>query len=85
MKITVEKSSREEIEIEVKPCPFCGRMPTLKYYPGLYGYGDDSDLAYIKCENCNVRMVEEVSGMSEEKVLRLVAKRWNRRANIDSE
>ena len=85
MKIKAEKTVREVVEIEVKPCPFCGRMPTLKYYPGLYGYGDDSDLAYIKCENCDVKMVKEVSGMSEEKVFRLMAERWNKRVNIDSE
>ena len=36
-------------EQTIKPCPFCGTIPTLKFIPGSYGYYPEA--ANISC--CN--------------------------------
>ena len=83
MKITVEKTVKELVEIEIKPCPFCGGEPGTEYYHGQHGYYNPT--ARIECKCCNASIERDVSGKSEEEAYRLMAELWNRRTNIDSE
>lgn len=83
MKITVEKAVRVAVEIEVKPCPFCGGEPSIKYAPGEYGYYYPT--IRVKCKRCNASIERDVSGKSEEEAYRFIAELWNRRVNIDSD
>lgn len=80
MKITVEKAVRVAVEIEVKPCPFCGGEPSIKYVPGEYGYANPT--AYVTCKSCNVMLEREVPAKSEEEAYRFIAGLWNRRTPI---
>ena len=82
MKIKVEKTVREVVEIEVKPCPFCGGEPSTYYYHGQHGYYNPT--IRVECKCCNASIERDVSGKSEEEAYRFMAELWNRRVNIDS-
>lgn len=81
MKISVEKTVKEVVEIEVKPCPFCGGTPSIEYHPGQFGYYHST--ARIECERCNASIEKGVPGKTEEEAYRFMAGRWNRRATDD--
>lgn len=81
MKMLVEKTVKEIVEIEVKPCPFCGGEPSIEFYPGQYGYFHST--VRIECEQCNASIEKEVSGKTEEEAYRFIACLWNRRATDD--
>lgn len=83
MKIAIEKTVREVVEIEIKPCPFCGGEPSIKYAPGEYGYCNPT--IRVECKRCHASIEREVSSKSEEEAYKSIAELWNRRANIDSE
>lgn len=50
-------------QIELLPCPFCGKAPTI----------DSSILAYIGCDDCGFQMTAYQTGMS------FLIDKWNRR------
>ncbi len=60
---------------ELKPCPFCGKVPELRWrgsaYIGFY--------ARIKCESCN--MVMEHYNWKCDKAKSEIADKWNRRVD----
>jgi transcription elongation factor Elf1 len=64
------------MEIELKPCPFCG---SKRLQHGVEEHERGPDIAFIKCKECPAFM--EMSGDSDGNVdveLKL-ANHWNRR------
>lgn len=61
-----------ETEVKLKPCPFCGEIPTWENAPT----GGDDYTAHIMCENenCHVRPVLYDATEDED------ADKWNKRA-----
>ena len=58
---------------ELKPCPFCGHMGTLKEYERRFFFETDV-FYYAQCNCCGARteLCEDASVATE---------KWNRRAN----
>lgn len=65
-------------EIDLKPCPFCGKSPVERRIVELYPADDDGpagefDAHYtIACDECGIDMSDEYRDV--------VAEAWNRRA-----
>ena len=58
---------------ELKPCPFCGGIPTDPFYYDPYdGYQGDLHSYIIRCTNCRA----EIEKRTEEQAIEA----WNRRA-----
>lgn len=53
-------------EIQLKPCPFCGKIPTIRQYAsGHSGNGVFSASYELKCEKCKVGFVRSSEFMLE--------------------
>lgn len=45
-------------DVQLKPCPFCGKIPTIRQYAsGHSGNGVFFASYELKCEKCKVRFV----------------------------
>ena len=71
-------------DTELKPCPFCGKMPRLMYVEEdgstscVDGYEDEIEFqspAFVHCYGCDMDYFPDSDNPIE------VAKAWNRRAN----
>lgn len=61
---------------ELKPCPFCGKSPTIFYSSGKHdSYSEGPDLWQIACDNCDLAM----DGETEESDKIILIEKWNRR------
>lgn len=76
-------------EIELKPCPFCGKKVGLRYVDHLDQYGSDG--YKICCSDCGIAFFEScrcwfmfLSPKEREKGMKNIIKRWNRRSNNEN-
>lgn len=72
-------------EIELKPCPFCGKKAVLRYIDNLVQIVPDG--YEIRCPDCNITIFKScakwfmfLSPKEREKGMRNIIKRWNRRS-----
>lgn len=86
-----EKGTYGKREIELKPCPWCGTLPTMRRISTGLEHGDYVVWFAVECDKCHiqfkaptvvttdcdgrVRIIQE--GYSE------ALNQWNRRANDD--
>ena len=71
-------------EIELKPCPFCGGQGKLKVGSECGGFGCNTTLVYVECEQCGARgeTADSYFHDGNEAVLKMIAiLGWNRRAD----
>ena len=77
--------------MELKPCPFCGKVPTTRFrVSGMnMDFGDLVDFEIV-CVNCGTNKIvrlkvnrEATTFMDVDKAIEEVTKAWNRRANYE--
>lgn len=63
--------------MEIKPCPFCGRDPSITYTNIPSRCGPDLEIWTIYCLPCDLRK-RSVGTMAD------AVKRWNKRAEVET-
>lgn len=51
-------SARDDLDIELLPCPFCGGVPKFNRYQDRFGYGEyEKHIEYcsVSCQICGAR------------------------------
>jgi Lar family restriction alleviation protein len=59
--------------IELKPCPYCGNMPTITFWERVMEHG----MWQVMCISCHTKPKVFGRGRTKERAI----ERWNRRAD----
>ena len=72
------------VQIKLKPCPFCGKIPTKQVIASMSG---SIYIASVRCDKCQIEKKIAYSPgkinkpkSAESTALRLAGKEWNHRA-----
>jgi len=71
-----DDSSPEESD-EIKPCPFCGKMPQLKVM--LEPIHQKPSILWLRCDACDMEMGIVLNGRSKWEAFEELQEKWNRR------
>lgn len=78
-KYVIEKQAIIKEDIEILPCPFCGKENTeVVYRHGDYGYS--SSKAYVKCRHCGsqgAKVTDDLGSFSKDRMEKIAITNWN--------
>lgn len=80
--IKEDRARKQKSRIELKPCPFCGKSPTLQYYNergetlsvDMEETPENIVYAYVSCRNCGIDFTFDRADTAKE-----VIELWNKR------
>ena len=74
----VDDDSPSEESDEIKPCPFCGKIPQLRAMSNPIHH--NIEMLSFKCYACETEMSIVLNGRSNWEAFEELQKKWNRRA-----
>lgn len=70
------------IELELKPCPFCGGSAEYDTHTHCFGHGEYAEMGRVRCRECGCSLEDIISGIywEDKKLTKIdIVNRWNNR------
>ena len=68
------------IDLELKPCPFCGGEATFEVERECFGHGEYHNKHFVKCKECGAKSPSQFEYLIDTDDCKVIVKnKWNRR------